>query len=48
MKYKIIEDTSYKKEQRLRDCIMFFISCLAVPQTTLDDIIEGTGYLTQC
>ena len=35
VKYKIIADTSYKKEQRLKDFLSFFIQYLAVPWPAL-------------
>ena len=35
MKYKIIANTSYKKEQGLKDILWFFIYYFDVPQPTL-------------
>lgn len=50
MKYKIIANTGYKKEQGLKDILWFFIYYFDVPQPTLGyrrgDKIAGSMLIT--
>ena len=46
MKYKIIADTSYKKEQRLKDILSYCLSTIWLSYGQLWAIIDGTVYLS--